>query len=284
MYFALKFTTLLVIAILSLSLIGFYLALRPARFISDVTPEQFGVKYEAVSFTTSDGIVIKGWFVPSAKPHAKTIIVLHGYPADKGDILPTRIFLHKNYNLLFMDFRYLGESGGHFSTIGSYEVRDIRAALDYLHTRGIHEAAVWGLSMGGATALLAIKDAPEIKALIAESPYARMDWLANKRYPIPGLNWVIGQLFRLWGMVFLQMDINKVQPMQAAANIKIPLLLLYSSNDELITYQHALAMQEAVKNNRHVEIIIYDGKRHSEPADNYQQLVSEFLAKYYPAD
>lgn len=284
MYFAFKFTTLLAVAILSLSLIGFYLALRPARFISNVTPEQFGAKYEAVSFTTSDGIVIKGWFVPSEKSHAKTIILLHGYPADKGDILPTRIFLHTNYNLLFIDFRYLGESGGHFSTIGSDEVRDIRAALDYLHTRGIHETAVWGLSMGGAAALLAIKDAPEIKALIAESPYARMDWLANKRYPIPGLNWVIGQLFRLWGMVFLQMDINKVQPMQAAADIKIPLLLLYSSNDELITYQHALAMQEAVKNNRHVEIIIYDGKRHSEPADDYQQLVSEFLAKYYPAD
>lgn len=284
MHIILKYSFYLILLISLISLLGFYLALRPARFISDVTPTQFGAQYEPVAFTTSDGIIIKGWFVPSAKAHAKTIIVLHGYPADKGDILPTRIFLHKNYNLLFMDFRYLGESGGHFSTIGSYEVRDIRAALDYLHTRGINEVAVWGLSMGGATALLAMKDAPEIKALIAESPYARMDWLANKRYPIPGLNIVIGQLFRLWGLVFLQMDLAKVQPMQAAADIKIPLLLLYSKDDELITYQHALAMQEAVKSNPHVGMIIYEGKRHSEPADNYQQLVSDFLAKYYPAN
>lgn len=284
MYFAIKLATILIISIFSLSLIGFYLALRPARFISDATPTQFGAQYEPVSFTTSDGIMIKGWFVPSAKTHAKTIIVLHGYPADKGDILPTRIFLHKNYNLLFMDFRYLGESGGHFSTIGSYEVRDVRAALDYLHTRGINEVAVWGLSMGGATALLSMKDAPEIKALIAESPYARLDWLANKRYPIPGLGVVIGQLFRLWGLVFLQMDLANVRPMQAAAETNIPLLLLYSRDDELITYQHALAMQEAVKSNPHVGMIIYEGKRHSEPADNYQQLVNDFLAKYYPAN
>lgn len=272
------------IIILLVSFIGFYLAVRPVRIISDLTPERFGVKYETVSFKTSDGIFIKGWFVPSEKPHAKTIIVLHGYPADKGDILPSRIFLHKNYNLLFMDFRYHGESGGHYTTIGSYEVRDIRAALDYLHTRGIQEVAIWGLSMGGATALLAMKDAPEVKALIAESPYARMDWLANKRYPIPGLNWVIGQLFRMWGIIFLQMDLANVQPMLAAAEIKIPLLLLYSKDDELITYQHALAMQEAVKSNPHVGMIIYEGKRHSEPADNYQEIASDFLRKYYPAN
>lgn len=284
MQFIIKIFTYLVIITLALSFIGFYLTLRPYRFITTITPEQLGAKFEAVQFKSSDGILLKGWFVPSDQPHAKTILVLHGYPADKGDILPTRIFLHKNYNLLFMDFRYLGESGGYFSTIGTHEVRDIRAALDYLKSRGINEVAVWGLSMGGATALMSARHSPEIKAMVAESPYARLDWMANKRYPIPGLGWAVGQLMRLWGFVFLHIDVNNIKPMQDAADINIPLLLLYSKDDELITYDHALAMQEAVKNNPHVEMIIYNGKKHSEPADNYQQLVTDFLKKHFPAD
>ena len=279
-----KVFTYLVVISLALSLIGFYLTLRPYRFITTTTPDQFGAKFETVQFKTADGILLKGWFVPSKKPQAKTILVLHGYPADKGDILPTRIFLHKNYNLLFMDFRYLGESGGYFSTIGTHEVRDVRAALDYLHHRNIHEVAVWGLSMGGATALMSAKHAPEIKAMIAESSYARLDWMANKRYPIPGLNWVVGQLMRLWGYVFLQLDVKTIQPMHDAAKIEIPLLLLYSKDDELITYDHALAMQDAVKNNQKVQMIIYNGKQHGEPVDHYQKLVSDFLARYFPAD
>jgi pimeloyl-ACP methyl ester carboxylesterase len=250
--------------------------------VSSITPASFGVKYENVEFRTADGVVIKGWFVPSAHPHAKTILLLHGYPADKGDILPTRIFLHKNYNLFFLDFRYLGESGGSYSTLGSNEVRDIRGALDYLHARGINEVAVWGLSMGGAAALMAMKSAPEIKAMVAESPYARLDWLANQRYPIPGINLVLGQLFRLWGYLFLHIDLNTVRPMTDAASSKIPLLLLFSRHDELVTYQHASAMQEAVQDNPRVRIIIYDGKMHAEPADNYEQLVGAFFAKYFP--
>lgn len=272
-----------ILFILLLSLVGFYLGLRPFRVISTVTPENFSLKYEPVQFRTSDDILLKGWFIPSKKPQAKTIILLHGYPADKGDILPTRLFLHQHYNLLFVDFRYLGESGGHYSTVGSYEVRDVRAAVDYLHTRGIHETAVWGLSMGGAVALMAVKECPEIKAVVAEKPYARLEWIANKRYSIPGLNWVIGQMFRLWGYLLLQVDIKNVNPMQDAAKINIPLLLLYSKNDELITPQHAEAMQEAVKDNPQVTIMIENGKGHNDPMDNYEEVIGGFFAKNFPA-
>lgn len=278
----LKYFLYAILFTLLLSLVGFYLGMRPFRVVSTVTPENYSVKYESVQFRTSDNILLKGWFIPSKNPQAKTIILLHGYPADKGNILPTRLFLHQHYNLLFVDFRYLGESGGHYSTVGSDEVRDVRAAVDYLHTRGIHEAAVWGLSMGGAVALMAVKDAPEIKAVVAEKPYARLEWLANKRYPIPGLNWIIGQLFRMWGYIFLQVDISNINPMEDAAHINIPLLLLYSNDDELITHQHAAAMKEAVKDNLRVTIMIENGKGHNDPMDNYEEVVGGFFAKYFP--
>lgn len=275
----LKYTIYFIIFIVLLSLWGFYLALRPFKYTTNVTPASMGVKFEDVSFKTSDGIVLKGWFVPSEKPHAKTILLLHGYPADKGDILPTRLFLHKNYNLLFMDFRYLGQSGGHYSTVGVYEVKDVRAAIDYLKTRGIHEIGIWGLSMGGAAALMTIPNAPEVKAVIAEAPYARLDWMANSHYPIPGLDYVIGKLFHLWGRLFLQADLGNVNPVVNAKAAEIPVLLIYSRNDQVISYEHAELMQRETKDNRNVEMIIVDDKSHNEVLPNYMTIVSEFFKK-----
>src|SRR5260221_9482889 len=99
-----------VVFLVLLSLWGFYSAIRPSKIMSSVTPKDYDVAYEDISFTTKDHIKISGWFVPNANPHAKTIILLHGYPADKGNILPGTFFLHKKFNLLYFDFRYLGKS------------------------------------------------------------------------------------------------------------------------------------------------------------------------------
>ena len=258
----------------------FYLAIRPIRIVSSITPAQLGLSYEAVSFKTTDNVTIKGWFISNKDPHAKTIILLHGYPADKGDILSSRIFLHKHYHLLFIDFRYLGESGGHFSTVGKREVLDLRAAIDYLRKRHINEVGVWGFSLGGATALLAAPESPEIKAIVAESAYARLDLLADNYYPIPGLNWVIGKFLRLWSWLFLNIDLQSLQPVQSISKLNIPILLFYSSDDQLINYQHALLMQEAGKNKPNVKLIMING-HHGMLIENYQSIVSEFFEKAF---
>ena len=107
-----KYLFIIVIFTVLLSLWGFYWAIRPLRIMSSITPSDFRVAYEDVSFRTQDNILLRGWFIPSSRPKAKTIIVLHGYPADKSNILPSRIFLHPFSNLLFIDFRYFGNSEG----------------------------------------------------------------------------------------------------------------------------------------------------------------------------
>jgi len=101
-----------------LSLAGFLISIRPPRITSNASPADFGLRYEEVSFPTTDGLELKGWYIPNRGDQAKTVILLHGYPADKGDILPVLSFLSAHYNLLLFDFRYLGQSQGRISTIG----------------------------------------------------------------------------------------------------------------------------------------------------------------------
>lgn len=266
-----------------ITLLGFYFSIRPIKVFSSMTPKYFGVQYENIQFKTTDNIIIRGWFIPNKNIHAKTIILLHGYPMDKGNILPTRIFLHKDYNLLFIDFRYLGESGGHYSTIGKNEVLDLRAAIDYLHHRNIHQVAVWGLSLGAAVALLAAPDTPEIKAIVNEASYARLDWIAYNYYRslrfIPGLQYIMGNALRFWAWIFLNIDIKQIQPVQALAQLKIPILMIYSKNDQVVTYPHALAMQQAARHNPRAQMIILEHAQHGELMKNYEKIIKDFFDK-----
>ncbi len=111
----------IVIVVIVLSLLIFVLYIRPSRFITKINPVNLGLDYESVQITTSDGINLAGWFVPAKIPSDEVIILCHGYPADKNNILGATAFLAEHFNLFYFDFRYLGESEGAYSSVGYHE-------------------------------------------------------------------------------------------------------------------------------------------------------------------
>jgi len=91
--------------ILLYSLLQFFMSIHPPRYYDKTTPEDYNLEYENFSVLTSDKIEIKGWLIKSDKANG-TVIVGHGYPFDKGNILPLAKFLYPDYNLIFYDHRY----------------------------------------------------------------------------------------------------------------------------------------------------------------------------------
>lgn len=271
----------IIAAIIMLSLIGFYLAIRPLKLVSTNTPKDMGLVYEKVAFRTEDNLLLRGWFVPAKNPNAKTIILLHGYPADKGNIFPVMAFLQNNYNLLLFDFRYLGESEGRYSTAGKKEVLDLLAAIHYLHSRGINEVGVWGFSMGGAVALMAAPKAPEIKAIVAESIYARLDWMAQEYYRLPLLKYLLAELTRFWGWLFLGYDLKTVTPVNSIEKLTIPMLLIYSKQDDVVASRHGELLEKAAEKNPKVSIIVVEDLSHGQLMQNHEKIITEFFAKAF---
>lgn len=266
------------------SLLGFYTSVKPPRLLSDTTPKSLGLDYEEVSFTTEDNLTLLGWFIPrqgsaDTEP-AKTIILLHGYPADKGDILPSLAFLNTTYNLFLFDFRYLGKSDGKYSTAGAKETEDLLAAIRYLKTRGITEVSVWGFSMGGAVALMTAPHAPEIHAIVSESSYAQLNLLAPKLYRIPVLRYPLGTLTLFWARLFLGVDAKKVSPKGAASNLTIPILLIHSVNDEVIPFSHALLLKESLEDNPRAEFWFQENLIHGQLNRDYQKRVGDFYSRW----
>ena len=188
-------------------------------------------------------------------------------------------FLHGDFNLLLFDFRYLGQSEGSYSTAGAKEVEDLLAAVQFLKTRGVKEVGVWGFSMGGAVALMAIEKAPEIKAVIAESSYANLAHMALELFRIPLVNYPIAYLVGLWAKLFLGIDLSDVSPAERVRHTSVPILLIHSSADAVIPFSHAQSLQAALKNNPRAEFWFHEGIAHGQLAADYQSRVRNFFHK-----
>src|SRR3972149_2421145 len=102
----------LAVGIFLFATVQFVLAIFPLKFHSNITPLHLKLPYDDVRFRTTDGLTLRGWSIPSSRRPKGTILVTHGYPADKGDLLPLAQFLHPRYNLFLFDFRSFGQSEG----------------------------------------------------------------------------------------------------------------------------------------------------------------------------
>ena len=262
------------------SLFGLLVSVRPPRIYSPFQPAHFGLPFEDITLKTSDGLDLKGWFIPQANSD-KAIVALHGYPADKGDILPALLFLHSDFNLLFFDFRYFGESQGLYTTAGAKEVQDLLAALQFLKGRGFQRIGVWGFSLGGAVALMTAGESGDIKAIVSESSYAELSLMARETYRyLFFLKHPLASLTGLWAKLFLGVDIHEASPAKKIKNSQLPVLLIHSTTDQVIPFSHALLLKEALRNNPQAEFWFKPGLTHGELGGEHETRIKAFFQKH----
>jgi uncharacterized protein len=155
-------------------LIGLYFVLYPfaesyvlthaAR--AYVPTPQLGTAYEEVAFTTSDGLRLQGWYVPS-----KNGAAVISFPGRKGPQKPARLLARHDYGVLLFDRRGEGESEGDPNTLGWAGNRDVKAAIAFLRTRpDVDRDRVGGLalSVGGEVLLQTAAETDELKAVVSE--------------------------------------------------------------------------------------------------------------------
>lgn len=224
-----KYVFYIIAFIVLFSLLNFWLNTHPPKFRSKETPESYRLEYEDVRFKTKDGLTLAGWLI-KGKKGAPTVIVGHGYPFDKGNILHVVTFLNPDYTLFLFDFRSFGESEGTATTAGVKEQEDFKAAINYLKTRKDvnHTFGAYGFSLSAATFLMAKH--PDVKAIVADSSYASIHDIINALY------WYFGPLkhpfvwtTELLGKIFYGIDAQKYQ-----ARVTVPTLLIHGSADSQI--------------------------------------------------
>jgi len=277
---------ILIFTLIFVSGFGFWSAIHPQKISpTPITPASLGLDFENVQFVTSDKIPIRGWLVKSSSPQAtrKVIIVLHGYPANKTDVLSPLAFLAKRYDLLFFDFRYLGTSGGSYTSIGMKEVEDLKSAVSFLQQRKYRAIGIFGVSMGGATALMAAPDLPDVKAIVADSSYASLGLMTFQFYKeFSFLKYPLAFLTKLWAEAFFGKNVDKTSPMSAAKLLKIPIFIIHSRADTHIPFAQALLLKQSLENDPKAEFWFMDGREHGEThlEKEFEPKVLGFFERY----
>lgn len=197
------------------------------------TPSDLGLEYEDVSFTTSDGVTLRGWYIPSENGAA--VITAHVGLANRlgHHIRPAVALAERGYGVLLFDLRAHGESGGDTITFGG---EDVLGAVAYLQSqedvdRG--QIGALGLSYGGLVVIQAAASTKDIKAVVAEGaspaefqdapqPENLEDWLM---VPYEWM-WFIG--FKLQG-VSAPMSLTKALAQIAPR----PILLISGAQDRI---------------------------------------------------
>jgi hypothetical protein len=241
--------------IVFLPLLNLLLGVHPPRFETDDDPKKYGLDFESVSFPTSDGLTLRGWFIPAASASLEpsrqremawntcaTILVGHGYPFDKANILRHALFLHPRFHLLLFDFRYFGESDGVYTTAGLLEIRDVQAAVEYVKSRGdVNPSRIgaMGFSMSAATFILTRHQ--DVKAIVADSPYATLEGLiARQFFFLPGFTkWPLVALTKVYAWLLLGVRVSDATPAEVVRDLNTPLLIIHGDADSQIPIEHS---------------------------------------------
>jgi len=123
---------------------------------------------------TSHGVKIKGWFFPATGSGPfPTVILLHGFPADKGDLFGLCQKLSEaGINAFTFDYSGTWESEGLWSVETSLE--DTKNAISFIQSEQIIKSyhidatniSLIGESFGSSLALLAAIDVPNVKKVV----------------------------------------------------------------------------------------------------------------------
>lgn len=272
---------LIVILPLALTVVfGIYQSVRPQKVVTPRTPSDLGLDYEDATFKTADGLALAAWYVPAKQPTDAAMLVLHGYPADKGDILPRAAFLAERYNLLLVDFRYFGKSAGSYTSVGPKEVEDALAGIAYLKAKGNARVGIYGFSMGAAVALMTLDRSTDVSAVVAEAPYANLRLVSEEPYRYLGpLRTLCAWLTARAATTLMHVDVEQVSPERAAARTKVPVFLVHSREDKVIPFRHAEILQDALEGDPGAEFWFPEGQSHGQASEEFPKRALEFLGK-----
>jgi dienelactone hydrolase len=154
-----------------------------------VPPNHLRVAYEDVSFETSDGLELQGWYVPSQNGAA-----VIAFPGRNSPQRQARMLARHGYGVLLFDRRGEGRSEGAPNSWGWGGTKDVDAAIAFLQRRpDVDPGRIGGigLSVGGEMMLEAAGRNDALKAVVSEGAGART-FSEEMDYDVHGVNKLLG--------------------------------------------------------------------------------------------
>jgi pimeloyl-ACP methyl ester carboxylesterase len=240
-----------------------------------VSPAELGLAFEDMAFDVREepgGRVVRivGWWIPARHPDDRSaagangdgahggsnrcVVLLHGYAdARVGAIAWAPVWRELGWNVLAIDLRAHGQSGGRYVTAGRLEREDVGQVINQLRAARpgeTREVALFGVSLGAAVAAatgVARADVGDVAAVVLESPYAdfrdpaaaQMQRLGVPRGAI--LRAALGLAGWMTGTDFAALRVDRL-----IERLPCPVMVIAPAEDPYVSSDDTAALERAV--------------------------------------
>jgi uncharacterized protein len=228
---------------------------RVKRHPIEKPPTLVAQTHEDVTFTSLDGLVLKGWWFTAPRFRDRAVVFVHGKDQDRIDssFQPApmaRFLLDDGYDALLFDLRGHGESEGLRWGLGAGESLDVAAAVELAAQKAKiprSRVAVIGESMGAGSAALALAKVPDVGPMVLDSVYTTaatvVDEIGPRESGLPAF-FTPGMVFM--ARAFFGLAIDQVRPIdQVRAHPERAFLFIQCENDTTVAEHHGLEMKAA---------------------------------------
>jgi uncharacterized protein len=199
------------------------------------------------------------------------LVLCHGFPADQPltavadrgyQQLADRLAADAGWVVLTFSFRGTAESTGNFS-LGGW-LADLKAAIDVLRAGGVDAIWLCGFAAGGALALCAAGEDPDVRGVAVFSAPADFADRANDARRFVAQARAVGVIrdpafppdLEAWAR-----ELREIRPLNLIGKIPPrPVLLVHGANDEVVPVLEARALADAAENR--VELRVLPGAAH----------------------
>lgn len=207
------------------------------------TPVRQGLDYEDVIVVHEDGQRVHGWWLPASGMARGTVYFLHGNAQNiSTHLMSVRWLPGAGFNVFLLDYRGYGMSDGEPSVPAA--LGDIQLGLDWLADSGRLDGKpliVLGQSLGASLSMPVMarpENAERFDCLISEAAFTGYRSIANDVMKKNWLTWVLRP-------VVLPSMPGGVDPIESIGDIRQPMLVMHSTEDEVIGFDHGEQLFEA---------------------------------------
>jgi len=256
---------------------------HPEKKPIDQLPSDYGMTYDDVTFLSDDGETnLSGWILHPENDAKMTVIFAHGYKGNRfEDHIPffslAENLLARDYRVMMFDFRYAGESEGAMTTVGAKEQFDLLGAVNWVKENYEEPIGLYGISMGGSTAILTAAKSDDVIGIVADSPFSDLEDYLRVNLPVWSdlPNFPFTPLIMTIIPLFTDLNPKDASPISVLDDVAPrPILFIHNKGDGSIPYTESEQMA-----NIHPDIFslwLIEGEGH---VTAYKQNEQEYVEK-----
>jgi pimeloyl-ACP methyl ester carboxylesterase len=243
-------------------------------------PAEAGPRVQEVTIEAEDGSALDAWWFPAEGEPRALVVLAHGNGVNLShhwvvakDLTPAGL------DFVVFDYRGYGRSPGAASRRSA--LADVRSALEWAKGRALPHGRVvlLGQSMGGALALEAAAGRDDLAAVVVDSPFSSWSEIGAHHLTSARLAKRCAELPLRAALALTGRD-----PLQAAREIRAPLLVIAGADDDVCPPEMARAIAKAagatlveIEGSPHV------GSRTPDQARRVRETMLEFIGRAVPA-